>query len=305
MNNSRNFVQRFLKQGVLQSMALPGVIWMLVFSYIPLYFLIIAFKDYNFVLPISEAPWVGFKHFKDFFLDERFFTIMKNTFGISILSLFIGFPIPIIFAIFLNELKSVRLKKMVQTVSYLPHFLSWVILGGIMMTWLADNGIVTIILVNLGILKEPTYLLSIKEYFWPIIIISNIWKELGWSAIIYLAAITGIDPQLYESATIDGAGRLRKIWNITLPSIKTTIAVLFILSAGSLLNTNFDQILVLRNPLNIQASDVLNIYIYTEGVRSARFSYSAAIGLINSLLSLVILFVTNMVSKKLTDSSLF
>ena len=301
----KNLVKDLKRQKYLQAMAIPGIIWLLVFCYLPLYFLVIAFKDYNIVKPLMDAPWVGFKHFLEFFKDDSFWLIMKNTVGIGLLSLIFGFPLPILFAILLNEIKNVRFKKIVQTISYLPHFLSWIILGGIMLTWLADSGIITKILVEVGVLDKPLALLAVKKYFWPILIISGIWKELGWSAIIYLAAITGIDPELYEAATIDGAGRFRKIINITLPSIKGTVAVLFVLAASSILNTNFDQIMVLRNTLNHDVSDVLNVYIYTTGIRSARYSYSTAVGLITSLVSLGLLVLANFTTKKLTDSSLF
>ncbi len=300
-----NPLKRFYSQRYLQAMALPGIIWMIIFCYIPLIWIVIAFKEYDIVRPIWSVPWVGFEHFTEFFRDEQFLTVMRNTFGISLLRLAIGFPAPIIFALLLNEIRLVRFKKIVQTVSYLPHFLSWVILGGIVAPWLTDTGFITNALFTLGIIPEQTLLLGDPKYFWQIAVISDIWKELGWSAIIYIAAIAGIDTSLYEAATVDGAGRFRKIWHITLPCIKGTIAILFVLSIGSIMNTNFDQILVLRNSLNRSASTVLDIFVYQMGIQSGRFSYATAIGLIRSVVSLSFLLVANTVTKKLTDSSLF
>ncbi len=298
-------LKRFYSQRYLQAMALPGIVWMIIFCYIPLVWIVIAFKEYDIVRPVWSAPWVGFMHFIDFFKDEQFLTVMKNTFGISLLRLLIGFPAPIIFALLLNEIRLVQFKKVVQTISYLPHFLSWVILGGIVAPWLSETGFITTVLYHLNIIPEQTLLLGEPKYFWQIAVISDIWKELGWSAIIYIAAISGIDPSLYEASTVDGAGRFRKIWSITLPCIKGTIAILFVLAVGSILNTNFDQILVLKNSLNRSASTVLDIFVYQMGIQSGRFSYATAIGLIRSVVSLFFLLLANTVTKKLTDSSLF
>jgi putative aldouronate transport system permease protein len=211
----RRFIKKFSAQKELQIMALLGVAWMIIFNYIPMYGVLIAFKKYNILKSIAAAPWVGFEYFRQFFSDDSFWIVMKNTLGISFLKLIIGFPLPIIFALLLNELTSLRFKKWVQTISYLPHFLSWVILGGIMTTWLSDVGIVNDLLLKLSIIKEPITYLGEPRYFWGIAIISDIWKELGWSAIIYLAAIAGVDPAMYEAATIDGAGRFRKMISIT------------------------------------------------------------------------------------------
>ena len=299
------FLQKLNSQKYLQAMAIPGIIWMIIFCYIPMYGIIIAFKHYNITMPIHKGPWVGLMHFQDFFRDEMFYKVLKNTLGISILKLVIGFPLPIIFALLLNELRSLRFKRIVQTVSYLPHFLSWVVLGGIMMTWFEETGIGTRILYILGIIKEPLYLFAYPEYFWCMAVLSDIWKELGWSAIIYLAAIAGIDQSLYEAAIVDGAGRIRRIISVTIPGIKLTVAILFILSVSGLMNTNFEQIFVLKNPLNTDASNVVDIFVYRMGIQTARFSYATAIGLFKSAISLILLLTANSVTKKLTDSSLF
>lgn len=301
----RKWLKKLFLQRHLQIMALLGVAWMIVFNYVPMYGIIIAFKEFNIVKSIASAPWVGFEHFKAFFEDDNFVNVMRNTLGISLIKLVIGFPLPILFALFLNELRSVRFKKAVQTISYLPHFLSWVILGGILTTWLADVGIINDILMALHLIQEPISYLAEPKYFWGIIIASDIWKELGWSAIIYLAAISSVSPDMYEAATIDGAGRFQKMWYITLPSIKATISILFILAVSGVLNSNFDQILVLRNTLNESASNVIDIYVYQTGMLSGRYSYSTAIGLFKSVIALILLLLANRVTKKLNNTSLF
>jgi putative aldouronate transport system permease protein len=301
----RYTIEKFASQWCLQLMAFPGIAWMLIFCYIPLFWIVIAFKDYDIIKTVAESHWVGFKYFAEFFEDDNFLIVMKNTFGISMLRLAVGFPAPILFALLLNELRSLRFKKAVQTISYLPHFLSWVILGGISMAWVSENGFITSALAALRIIPEKTLMLAEPKYFWQIAVISDVWKELGWSAILYIAAIAGIDPELYEAATVDGAGRFRRMWHVTLPCIKATISILFILAVGSILNTNFDQILVLRNSLNRSASNVLDIYVYQMGIQSGRFSFATAIGLFRSVVSVVFLLLANVVTKKLTGSSLF
>ncbi|WP_152396437.1 ABC transporter permease [Paenibacillus guangzhouensis] len=301
----RTRFKKFYGQRYLQVMALLGVAWMIVFNYIPMYGIIIAFKEFDIISSISAAPWVGFEHFKAFLEDENLPYVIKNTLGMSILKLVIGFPLPILFALFLNEIRSAFFKKSIQTISYLPHFLSWVILGGIMATWLADVGIVNKILMALHLIEEPITYLAEPDHFWTIIITSDIWKELGWSAIIYLAAISSVSPEYYEAATIDGAGRFQKIWNITLPSIKGTITILFILAVSGLLNSNFDQILVLRNSLNETSSNVIDYYVYQTGLLSGRYSYATAVGLIKSVIALMLLLGANYVTKKLNNTSLF
>ncbi|MBB3109771.1 putative aldouronate transport system permease protein [Paenibacillus phyllosphaerae] len=298
-------MRKLYAQRYIQVMALLGVAWMLIFNYIPMYSVIIAFKEYDIIAPISAAPWVGLDHFKEFLTDENLGYVIKNTLGISLLKLFIGFPLPIVFALLLNEVRSVLFKKSIQTISYLPHFLSWVILGGIMATWLADVGIINKLLMALHLIDTPITYLAEPKYFWTIVITSDIWKELGWSAIIYLAAISSVSPELYEAATIDGAGRFQKMWNITLPSIKGTISILFILAISGILNSNFDQILVLRNSLNETASNVIDIYVYQVGLASGRYSYAAAVNLIKGVLALFLLLGANSVTKRLSNTSLF
>lgn len=312
--NKKTVWQRIKDEKWLQLMAWMGLIWMLVFNYAPMYGLLTAFKkNYRITTPLFslsflKSAWAangGFQHFINFFKDEEFVNIMVNTLGISLLKLLICFPIPIAFAIALNEVQNPRMKKYVQTISYLPHFLSWVVLGGILTSWMDDNGLFNQILMKIGLLEKPISFLAEPKYFWFIVVFSDLWKELGWSAIIYLAAISGIDQQMYEAAEIDGASRMRQIFSITLPSIKGTVIIMFILAVGGLLNSNFDQIFVLWNPLNSERSNVIDIYTYTTAMRSMRYSYAAAIGLFKSVVAFILLFIANQFTKKVNNTSLF
>jgi putative aldouronate transport system permease protein len=314
MKSKKGFLVRLREEKHLQIMALLGIAWMLVFNYAPMYGILVGFKrNYMitqslFSLQFLQSPWAsshGFQHFIAFIHDEEFVNIIVNTLGISILKVVIGFPLPIIFALLLNEVRQKQFKRIVQTISYLPHFLSWVVLGGILTTWLSNTGFINDLLVKAGILNEGITFLAYPKYFWSIVVLSDVWKELGWSAIIYLAAIAGIDQELYEAAQIDGAGRLRRMWSITLPCIKGTITVLFILAVGGMLNSNFDQILVLWNPLNAPRSTVIDIYTYNVAMRSMRFSYASAIGFFKSVFAFILLFIANNVTKKINDVSLF
>ena len=230
---------------------------------------------------------------------------MLNTLGISLLKLIINFPLPIIFALMLNEIRNAKFKKVIQTITYLPHFLSWVVLGGILTTWLGDTGLINELLMKMGVIDEGVTFLAYPKYFWGIVVASDLWKELGWSAIIYIAAISSIDQEMYEAARVDGASRWNQIFTITLPSIAPTITIMFILAVGGLMSSNFDQILVLWNPLNAPRSNVIDIYTYNTAMRSMRFSYASAIGFFKSVISFILLFIANQITKKMNDTSLF
>lgn len=297
--------KKWWQQKYLQFMVLPGIIWMIVFNYIPMGGIIIAFKKFKITRPIAEAPWVGLKYFQEFFEDTNFADVMTNTLGISLLKLLIGFPLPIIFALLLNEIKGVRFKRAAQTISYLPHFLSWVVLGGILVSWLSKEGIINDFLVATRILSKPVSFLGDPKYFWGLSLISDSWKELGWSAIIYLAAISGIDQQLYEAATVDGASKFQKIRFITLPSIKGTIAIMLILQVSSLLNANFDQIMILKNQINVSRSQVIDTYVYQVGMTMGKYSYATAVNLFKSVIAMILLLMSNKTCKKLLGRSLY
>lgn len=303
--NKASFFKQLANQKYLQAMALLGVIWMLVFNYIPMGGIVIAFKKFKITRTIAEAPWVGLQYFKEFFMDDNFINIMQNTLGISLLKLFIGFPLPIIFALLLNEIRNVKFKKLAQTISYLPHFLSWVVLGGIMVTWFSKTGVINDFLVATHILDKPVSFLGDPKYFWGLSVISDSWKELGWSAIIYLAAIAGVDQQMYEAATVDGATKLQKIFKITIPSITGTIALMLILQISGLLNSNFDQILILKNQINVSRSQVIDTYVYQVGMTMGKYSYATAVGLFKSVIALILLVIANKTSKKCLGRSLY
>lgn len=302
---NKNLWRRIKQQRFLLLMVIPGMIWLFIFCYLPMYGCQIAFQNYRITDTLGTSQWVELKWFIKFFKDPSFWEVMKNTLGISLLKLVFGFTAPIIFALMLNEIRNIRFKRVVQTLSYLPHFLSWVILGGIMITWLSDSGLINKVLIALGFLDEGVSFLAKPEYFWGISVISEIWKELGWGAIIYLAAISGIDPTLYEAAEIDGANRFHKLWYITLPEISSTIAILFILQVGGIMGSNFDQIFVLHNSLNDSASNVIDMFVYKIGIGNGSYSYATAIGLFRSVISLLLLLIANKITSKLEGSSLF
>lgn len=289
----------------LKVMALLGVVWMIIFNYIPMYGVIIAFKEYRIINTINNAPWVGLTHFKEIFRDREFFLTMKNTLGISLLKLLIGFPLPIVFALLLNEVGSTGFKRTAQTISYLPHFLSWVVLGGIMIPWFSETGFFNNLLNIFSPGREPVAFLGRPDGFWILSVLSDTWKEMGWGAIIYLAAIAGIPNELYEAARVDGAGRFQKMRYITLPSIAGTVTILLILAISGILNTNFEQMLVLNNPLNNEASNVIDLYVYRTGIRGLRLSYSAGVGLFKAIIALILLLGANGISKKIQGRSLF
>lgn len=291
----------------LQSMVLPGIIFLLVFSYIPMAGVAMAFVDYNPVVGFFESEFVGLKYFKEIFTDQAFPMIMKNTLGINLIGLVIQFPTTILFAILLNEVKSLRFKKVVQTVSYLPHFVSWVIFGGIIMQLLSagDDGIINNLLLGLGIISRPINFMGEASMFWGIMILSSLVKGLGWGAIVYIAAIAGINTELYEAAEIDGAGRLKKMWHVTLPGISGTIVVMLIFAIAGILNSTMESTLVLQNSLNYTASETIDMYVYHVGISNYRFSYATAIGLMKSVVAVILLVGANFVSKKITDKGLF
>jgi putative aldouronate transport system permease protein len=298
------WIKRLIKQRQLQSMIIPGIIWMLIFCYIPMFFLVISFMEYDIGKTLSESAFVGLKHFKAFWTDDRFWRSIRNTIGMSALRICIGFPIPILFALLLNEVKSLRLKKVVQTVTYLPHFISWAIFGGILLNWLADSGIINQLLIGIG-LQEKSVLYNAKpDYFWGITFLSDTLKESGWNAIIYLAAIAGVDQGLYEAVELDGANRWEKMWYITVQSIRPTIAILFILAVSNCLGSNFDQIFFLKNSANMPKSETIDLYIYNMGLVSGRYSFSTAVLFSRSIIAFGLLQLCNLGSKKLTGESI-
>ncbi len=284
---------------------LPAVLVLFVFSYLPIWGIVIAFQNYSPYKGLLDSQWVGFQHFREFLLDPSFWKVMKNTIVINMYSLIFGFPAPIIFALLLNEISRVKFKKFVQTISYLPYFISWVVAAGIVVSVLSPTtGILNIAAKNIfGI--EPTYYMTKIEYFRSILIISGIWKGIGMSAVYYIASITSIDPQLYEAAMIDGAGRLKQTWHITLPGLANIITVLLILQIGSLFSIGFEQIFLLYNPTVYEVGDVISTYTYRLGIEQTQFSATTAIGLTQSLVNFAMVFMANRLARKLAGWSLW
>lgn len=300
----KDWKKKYTGKGGLMLLALVPILWYVVFCYVPMYGVQIAFKKYNPSLGIIGSPWVGLKYFRQFFESYYFSEITLNTIILSLFTLVIGFPLPIILALIVNEIRSPFLKKSVQNITYIPHFLS-----------------VVVIVSMLNIFSNPTYgffndirqffglpqvdLMAKAEYFRPMYVFSNVWQHMGFNSIIYIAALSAIDPALYEAATIDGASRLKKILYISLPSIVPTIMILFIMRIGSIMNVGFEKVLLMQNPINKSTSEIISTFIYTNGIQKGQFSYSTAVGLVNSLINCTLLLVSNKVSKKLTGSGLW
>ena len=293
----------FQKNKSLYLMVLPVLAFYAIFCYKPLYGLVMAFQDFNPRLGFTGSEWVGSKHFQMFFTSSDFPRLLKNTLTISLSSLIVCFPFPIILAIFLNEIRSTGYKRVIQTVSYLPHFISMVVICGMIKTFVAGDGIIGQFIAFFT--GNKSNLLLQPHAFTPIYVISQIWQNIGWDSIIYLSALTSIDTQLYEAAEVDGAGRFRKIWSITLPSLKETMVILFVISVGGVMSLGYEKIMLLYSPAIYETSDVISTYVYRSAFGSQNWSYSAAIGMFNSVVNLLLVVLANKVSQKLTGSSLW
>ena len=284
-------------------MIIPAIIFYLVFCYKPMYGIIIAFKDFSPGRGILGSPWVGLKHFESFFSSYYFGRLIKNTLTISITSILFGYPAPIIFALLLNEIRGVKFKRTVQTVTYMPHFISLVIVCSLVKMFTTEDGIVTTFLSLFGF--EPVTMLTRSAYFVPVYVISGIWKEVGWGAIIYLSALSAIDPELYEAATIDGANRWHQTIHVTLPGIIPTIMITLILRMGGLMSVGYEKIILLYNEGIYDTADVISTFVYRKGLQQFQWSYSSAVGLFNSVINFGIVFAVNKISRKVSDISLW
>ncbi len=284
-------------------MIIPAIAYFIVFHYAPMYGVIIAFQDYKPFKGISGSAWVGLKHFRDFVTGPFFWRLIRNTLSINIGMLLFGFPLPILFALLLNEVRSVGFKRVVQTITYMPHFVSSVVVCGLMVLFCRSDGILTYVLKFIGFPENN--LLTYKQYFQGLYIGMNIWQELGWDSIIYFAALTSIDVSLYEAARVDGAGRWRQMWHITLPGIAPTIVILLILRIGNLMSLGWDRIYLLYNDMVMETADVISTYVYRTGMLQVQYSYATAVGLMNSLVNIILLFSANFISRKVSDSSLW
>lgn len=285
-------------------MLLPVIIYFIVFEYLPMYGITIAFKDFSPRLGIWGSDWAGLDHFQRFFNSFRFESLIKNTINISLLSLIFGFPVPIIFALMVNELRSLGSRRVVQTVSYMPHFLSTVVVVSILLTFTSPSvGIINRILKAFG--QESIYFMADPDWFKPLYVISGIWQSFGWSSIIYSAAITSIDAEQFEAAEVDGATKIQKIRFITIPSIIPTAIIMLILQTGSIMSVGFEKVFLMQNDLNIQASEVISTYVYKVGLLSADFSFSAAVGFFNSVINFALIIIVNWVARRTSDMRLW
>lgn len=302
--NKKSLWKRAVDQKYLLLLLLPGFIYYVIFKYIPMYGIIISFKNYDFMRGIGGSPWVGLKYFKEFFDSPYVWRIIRNTFTLSFCNLIFGFPMPIIFALLLNELKSSKLKKLTQTISYLPYFLSTVVVIGLLQQIVSPtSGIINAIRNKMGL--ESINFFMMKEYFVPMYVLTDIWQTMGYNAIIYISALSGIDAALYEAARIDGAGRFRCLWNITLPMLVPTISILLILRLGHLMDVGYEKVLLMYNPSIYETSDIISTFVYRTGIQSANYSFASAVGLLNSLVAVVLIVVSNTVSNKLSGDGLW
>ena len=290
----------YYKQRYLFIALLPAIIYYIIFHYGPMYGLTIAFKDFNFSKGIMGSEWVGFKNFALFLSTRDFRTVLSNTLIISLMQLIIGFPIPIIFALLLNEVRVKSYKRVIQTISYMPHFFSWVVLAGIFIEILSPSrGLVNVILSKFGV--EPIHFMADKAWFRWVLVFSSVWKEMGWNSIIYLAALTAIDACLYEAASIDGASRMKQMYYVTIPSIMPIVSIMLIMSIGKLLNDNFDQIMNMYNSSVYSVADVISTYVYRMGLVDFKYSFATAVDVFKNIISFMLVIFANTVAKRVGD----
>ena len=295
--NKKSVWKRMLKCWQLYVLLLPTLVFFIVFCYVPMYGVQLAFKDYNAMLGITGSPWVGFEHFRRFFESYQFKQLLGNTLSLSIYQLAVSFPVPIILALALNQVKNARFKKVVQTVTYAPHFISIVVLVGMLNVFFSTNGgLVNEIVKFFG--GEPKLFLGQEQYFQHMYVWSGVWQSMGWSAIIYLAALSGVSPELHEAAVVDGASKIKRIWHIDIPAILPTIIILLILNCGQVMSIGFEKAFLMQNSLNIGTSEIIPTYVYKMGLLNAQYSFSTAVGLFNSVINCTLLFVVNKISKK-------
>lgn len=304
MKSNKKILQNIKRCWQLYILLLPAVIYLLIFNYAPMVGIQIAFRDYKISEGMFASQWVGLKHFFNFFESVQFKTLIENTVKLSLMSLVFGFPLPILLAVLLNECKNLKFKKAVQSITYAPYFISTVILVSMVSLFLSPStGVVNKLVEFFG--GTAIDFMGKAELFRPIYVISGIWQSTGWSSIIYIAALSGVDPELHEAAKVDGANRLKRIWHIDLPGIRVTMVTLFILSCGGILSVGFEKAFLMQNPMNQATSEIISTYVYKLGVLKAQYSYTTAIGLFNSVINVCILMVVNRISKKMADISLF
>ncbi|MGF7143835.1 putative aldouronate transport system permease protein [Anaerotaenia torta] len=303
----KSLLYRIYQQKYLFIMSVPIVIWLVIFAYIPLFGWSYAFIKFVPGKPVFQSQFVGFKYFIEMFQDGKFYNALLNTVIMASLSIVLTcFILPIIFALLLNEVKGVAFKRIVQTVSYLPHFVSWVVVAGMFIQFLSpQSGIFNDFLKSMNLIKEPINFMGVPKYFYAIITSATVWKTLGWNAIIYISAMAGVDQELYEAAAVDGAGRMRKIWNVTLPGIRPTVVILLVMNIGGLINGGFESQMLFSNGLNQEKAQVLSLYVLNYGIGLMRFSFGTAVGIFTSFVSFALVLIANFISKKTTEQALF
>lgn len=299
-----SFARSFQANRWLYFMLLPGILYFLIFKYAPMWGLLISFQNYQPFLGIFRSPWVGFKHFERFLLSPTFFQLFRNTILLAVYNLFFFFPLPIVLALMINEIRSFAFKRIVQTLTYIPHFFSWVVIAGITyLLFTTEGGLVNELIVKAGGTKIP--FLTSPDWFRPIITLQNIWRDVGWGTIVFMATLAGIDPQLYEAATIDGASRWHQLLHITLPSLRSTVVILLVLRLGRFLDTGFEQIFLMLNAMNREVGDVFDTYVYDIGIIQGQYSYSTAIGMFKSIVCLILVIVSNKIAKKYGEEGVY
>lgn len=298
-------VKEIRKNFLLYVMLVPVMIYFYLFHYRPMYGIQIAFKDFNVFKGVSASPWVGLMYFKQFFQSYYFTRLLKNTILLSIYNLIFTFVAPIILALQLNAVRNKYARSALQTVSYLPHFISLVVVAGMILVFLEPTGVVNRLLLHLGIIENPIVFMMQPEWYRTIYVASGVWQTVGWNSIVYLAALAGIDPQLYEAAVIDGAGRWKKLIFITLPSLMPTIVILFLLNVGRLFSIGAEKTILLYNPVLYETGDIISSFVYRRGILQADYSFSAAVGLFNSIINFALLLSFNRLSKRYTETSLW
>lgn len=296
-------VNRMKREKFIYLLLLPGILYFIVYRYIPMAGLVIAFQDYNPFVGFTGSDWVGLKHFKHLFDSPEVIRVLNNTIQISLLQIFVAFPVSIILALMLNELRNETYKRFIQSMVYLPHFLSWVVVVGIFVVFLRGEGLINSVLTSMGLETIP--FLTDPAFFKPIVILQVIWKEAGWGTIIFLAALAGVNPQLYEAAVIDGASRWRQLWHITLPAIRSVIIILFILRLGNVMETGFEQIFLMLNPFNMDSGNVLDTYVYFKGIQQGNISFATAVGMFKGLVGLILVVGANRLAKKFGEDGLY
>jgi putative aldouronate transport system permease protein len=305
-SKGRNFLQKVVRQRQLIVMALPFVVLAAIFSYGPLWGWVMAFQDYKIAKGITGSSFIGFDKFAELFRDEQFYRVLRNTLVMSVLNLVTSFVGAVVLALMLNEVRSTKFKKLIQTITYIPHFVSWVVIANIVMMFLSpDGGMLNELLMGLGIIKEPIYFMAKGENFWIIHTISNLWKELGWNTIIYLAVLVGLNPEHYEAADVDGASRLHKMWYISIPGLMPTAILLLTMNVGWLINSGYESQFVLGNPVVYDYSDVLDLYALRYSTQLSDYSYGMAINMFKTVVSVLLILGVTYLSKKWNQSRLF